>query len=177
MDVLAIISTAIAHDPAIVNLRFPGFVFKIIDDLVNSNLIMTWPDILDGLQTDRDKEHRVIVPINNQFGSMSQVHSDMLAKIDFTCNDSDQHDVFAGFLMFGAATITVPKKLSFVSFLKHDDKEHWNKVIVDLEDKKRLYLPIIVMYSNDITSIRETFAKIIDETFTAVETAAKITNV
>jgi hypothetical protein len=158
MDVLAIISAAITHDQQEI---------KVIDDLVNSNLIMTWPD--------GDKEHREIVPISSWFGSISQVHSDVLANIDFACDGS--HNVFAGFLMFGAATIIVPKKLSFVSFLKHDDKEHWDKVIVDLEDKKRLYLPIVIMYSNDISSIREAFAKIIDETFTAVETAAKIRSV
>jgi hypothetical protein len=159
MDVLAIISAAITHNQQEI---------KVIDDLVNSNLIMTWPD--------GDQEHRVVAPISSQFGSISQVHSDMLVGIDFTCDSS--YDVFAGFLMFGAAAVIVPKKqLSFVSFLKHDDKEHWDKVIVDIEENKRLYLPIIIMYSNDVSSIREAFAKIIDETFTAIETAAKITNV
>jgi hypothetical protein len=158
MDVIAIISAAITHDQ---------HEIKVIDGLVNSNLIMTWPD--------GEKEHRVLAPISSQFGSISQVHSDVLAGIDFA--DIDAHDVFAGFLMFGAAAVATPKKLSFVSFLKHDDKEHWDKVIVDIEENKRLYLPIVIMYSSSILSIREAFAKIIDETFTAVETAAKITNV
>jgi hypothetical protein len=161
MDVIAIVSAAVIFQPKI----------EVVDDIANSNLIVTWEE----KKEEKLEPHRLIAPIHYQFGSMSQVHSDVLEGINFAEASDGSHDCFAGFLMFGAISAVVPKKVSFVSFIKHDNNEHWDKVIADI-DGKRLYLPIEIIYSNDLISLREAFAKSIDQTLTAVETTAKMVN-
>ena len=164
MNVTAIISASLVSQSKV----------EVVDDIANSNLIVTWqPNDM----VEKELTTRLIAPINCHFGSTSQVHSDILACIDDLVNNRDMAtiDCFAVVLMFGAIHTTTPKKTSFVSFVKNDNNEHCDKVIADLEGK-RLYLPVEIIYSNDIASLRESLAKIIDNVFTSLETTAKITN-
>jgi hypothetical protein len=164
MNVTAIISASLISQSKV----------EVVDDIANSNLIITWPAI-DNI-VEKELTTRLVAPISCHFGSTSQIHSDILACIDDLVNNRDMTTTdCAVVLMFGAIHTTMPKKTTFVSFVKHDNDEHCDKVIADLEGK-RLYLPIEIIYSNDVALLRESLAKIIDNVFTSLEATAKITN-